>query len=293
MGGRTVIPGAFTYHRPASVAEAIGLLADLGEDARPLAGGHSLIPMMKLRLATPAHLIDLAGLKDLKGIATDGNDVVIGAMTTQHELIGNDLLTGKVPLLREVAQMIADPQVRYLGTLGGNVANGDPGNDMPAVMICLGASYEVTGKAGKRRIAAREFYQGAYFTAIEPGEIVTAIRIPAPPAGHGYAYEKLKRKVGDYATAAAAVVLTMSGGRVATCSIGLTNVAETPLWAEEAARILDGSGLDAATIKKAVAAAEAITAPASDRRGTPQYRTKMAGVMLTRALARAKSRASS
>ena len=286
-----MIPGAFTYHRPASIAEAVGLLADLGEDARPLAGGHSLIPMMKLRLATPAHLIDLASLKDLKGVTTDGHDVIIGAMTTQHELIDNDQLAAEVPLLREASQLIADPQVRYLGTLGGNVANGDPGNDMPAVMMCLGAAYEVAGKTAKRRIAAREFYQGAYFTALEPGEIVTAVRIPPPPAGHGYAYEKLKRKVGDYATAAAAVVLTMSGGRVATCSIGLTNVAETPLWAEEAARILSGSALDAATIKKAVAAAEAITSPASDRRGTPHYRTKMAGVMLTRALARAQSRA--
>jgi aerobic carbon-monoxide dehydrogenase medium subunit len=286
-----MIPGAFTYHRPTTVAEAVGLLADLGEEARPLAGGHSLIPMMKLRLATPGHLVDLAGLRDLKGVATDGSDIVIGAMTTQHELIGNELLSAQVPLLREASLQIADPQVRYVGTLGGNVANGDPGNDMPAVMICLDAAYDVTGKGGKRRVAAREFYQGAYFTALEPGEIVTAIRIPAPPAGHGYAYEKLKRKVGDYATAAAAVMLTMSGGRVATCSIALTNVAETPLWAEEAARILSGSALDAATVKKAVAAAEAITSPASDRRGTPQYRTKMAGVMLTRALARAKSRA--
>jgi carbon-monoxide dehydrogenase medium subunit len=288
-----VIPGAFTYHRPASVAEAVGLLASLGEDARPLAGGHSLIPMMKLRLATPAHLVDLAGLKDLKGVKSDGNDVVIGAMTTQHELIGNDQLSAKVPLLGEVSRLIADPQVRYVGTLGGNVANGDPGNDMPAVMMCLGASYEVAGKSGSRRVAAREFYQGAYFTALEPGEIVTAIRIPAPPASHGYAYEKLKRKVGDYATAAAAVVLTLSGGKVAGCSIGLTNVAETPLWAEAAAKVLVGSALDAATVKKAVAAAEAITSPASDRRGTPEYRKKMAGVMLTRALARAKSRASS
>jgi carbon-monoxide dehydrogenase medium subunit len=288
-----VIPGAFTYHRPNSVTEAVGLLADLGEDARAIAGGHSLIPMMKLRLATPEHLVDLAALKDLKGISTDGNDVVIGAMTTQHELVGSDLLAAKVPILRETSLVIADPQVRYVGTLGGNVANGDPGNDMPAVMVCLNAAYEVAGKSGRRRIGAREFYQGAYFTALEPGEIVTAIRIPAPPAGHGYAYEKLKRKVGDYATAAAAVVLTMSGGRVATCSIGLTNVAETPLWAEEAGKILAGSALDAATVKKAVAAAEAITSPASDRRGTPHYRTKMAGVMLTRALARAKARASS
>jgi carbon-monoxide dehydrogenase medium subunit len=288
-----VIPGSFAYHRPKSVSEAVGMLADLGDDARALAGGHSLIPMMKLRLATPAHLVDLAGIADLKGIRADGSDLVIGAMTTQHELIGSDLLGEKIPLLRETSLVIADPQVRYVGTLGGNVANGDPGNDMPAVMMCLGAAYEVAGKGGKRRIAAREFYQGAYFTALEPGEILTAVRIPVPPAGHGYAYEKLKRKVGDYATAAAAAILTMSGGRVTTCSIGLTNVAETPLWAEAAGEILAGSSLDAATVKKAVAAAEAITAPAADARGPAHYRTKMAGVMLARALDRARARARS
>jgi len=286
-----MIPGPFAYHRPASVKEAVSLLVSLGEDARAIAGGHSLIPMMKLRLASPAHLIDLAGVADLKGIHEDGRDVVIGAMTTQHEVIGSELLANKVPILRETSFLIADPQVRYVGTLGGNVANGDPGNDMPAVMMCLNASYHAAGKSGERRIAAREFYQGAYFTALEPGEIVTAIRIPAPAAGHGYAYEKLKRKVGDYATAAAAVVLTMSGGKVTSSSIGLTNVAETPLWAEEAAKILTGSTLDAATVKKAVTAAEAITSPATDSRGPAAYRTKMAGVMLTRALARAKERA--
>jgi aerobic carbon-monoxide dehydrogenase medium subunit len=286
-----MIPGSFAYHRPKSVAEAVGMLADLGEDARALAGGHSLIPMMKLRLATPQHLVDLAGLADLKGIRADGGDVVIGAMTTQHELVGSDLLADKIPILRETSLVIADPQVRYFGTLGGNVANGDPGNDMPAVMMCLGASYHVAGKGGERRIPAREFYQGAYFTALEPGEILTAVRIPVPPAGHGSAYEKLKRKVGDYATAAAAAVLTMSAGKVASCSIGLTNVAETPLWAEEAARIVTGSALDADTVKRAVAAAEAITSPASDARGPAHYRTKMAGVMVARALARARSRA--
>jgi carbon-monoxide dehydrogenase medium subunit len=285
-----VIPGSFQYHRPASITDAVALLADLGDNARALAGGHSLIPMMKLRLATPDHLVDLAGL-DLKGIRQDGADIVIGAMTTQHELIGSDLLSAKIPLLRETSLVIADPQVRYLGTLGGNVANGDPGNDMPAVMLCLGATYQVTGKSGERRIAAREFYQGAYFTALEPGEILTAIRIPVPPPGHGYAYQKLKRKIGDYATAAAAVVLTMKNGDVGDCAIGLTNVAETPLFAEEAAKILAGSKLDAVTVKKAVAAAEAITSPATDTRGPAQYRTKMAGVMLARALARAAQRA--
>jgi aerobic carbon-monoxide dehydrogenase medium subunit len=287
-----MIPGSFAYHRPTSVKDAVALLAQLGEGARAIAGGHSLIPMMKLRLATPDHLVDLAGLSDLKGIRPDGGDVVIGALTTQHELIGSADLAVKVPILRETALLISDPQVRYVGTLGGNVANGDPGNDMPAVMQCLGATFHVAGKSGERRIEARKFYHGAYFTALEPDEILTAIRIPIPPAGHGYAYQKLKRKVGDYATAAAAIMLTLDGaGSIGSCSIGLTNVAETPLWAEDAAKILVGSKLDAATVKRAVAAAEAITSPASDRRGPPHYRTKMAGVMLARALTQAKTRA--
>jgi len=284
-----VIPGSFAYHRPKSLTEAVSLLADLGEEARALAGGHSLIPMMKLRLATPEHLVDLAAIADLKGIRAEGGDIVIGAMTTQHELVASDLLSAKVPILRETSLVIADPQVRYVGTLGGNVANGDPGNDMPAVMMCLDAAYTVLGKQGERRISARQFYRGAYATALAAGEIVTEIRVPMPATGHGHAYEKLKRKVGDYATAAAAVVLTMSGGKVASCAIGLTNVAETPLLAEEAAKIVVGSSLDAATAKKAAAAAEAITSPASDSRGSAEYRTKMAGVMLSRALARAKS----
>lgn len=288
-----MIPGSFEYHCPKSLREAVALLADLGEEARPLGGGHSLIPMMKLRLATPQHLVDLAGISDLKGIRAEGGDIVIGTMTTQHDIVGSDLLAAQVPILRETALLVADPQVRYVGTLGGNVANGDPGNDMPAVMLCLDATYHAAGKAGERRIPARQFYQGAYVTALEPGEILTAVRIPVPPSGHGAAYEKLKRKVGDYATAAAAVVLTMRAGNVATCSIGLTNVADTPLWAEEAANILVGSSLDPATIKRAVAAAEAITSPASDTRGPVEYRTKMAGVMLARALARAQQGARS
>ena len=286
-----MIPGAFAYHRPKSLAEAVTLLADLGEEARPLAGGHSLIPMMKLRLASPEHLVDLRSLGELRGIRAEGADIVIGAMTTQHELVGSDLLAAKLPILRETSLLIADPQVRYLGTLGGNVANGDPGNDMPAVMICLGATYHVAGRGSERRIAAREFYQGAYFTALEAGEILTAIRIPAPPAGHGYAYEKLKRKIGDYATAAAAVVLTLAKGTITSCAIGLTNLGETPLYAEEAGRLLVGSSLDAAAVSRAMAAAEAITAPASDNRGPAHYRRKMAGIMLARALARARERA--
>jgi carbon-monoxide dehydrogenase medium subunit len=284
-----MIPGSFSYHRPASVADAVKLLSDLGEDARPLAGGHSLVPMMKLRLATPEHLVDLHGIAGLKGIRREGNRIVIGAMTTQHELLASDEVAKAMPILHEAALLIADPQVRYRGTIGGNVANGDPGNDMPALMMTLGATYRLEGAGGARDVAAADFYQGAYFTALEPGEILTSVTVPVPAAAHGYAYEKLKRKVGDYATAAAAVVLTMSGGKVATCAIGLTNVHETPLLAADAAKAVIGTSLDPATLKKAAAAAEAIMAPAADARGPVEYRKHVGGIMVTRALQRAAS----
>jgi carbon-monoxide dehydrogenase medium subunit len=285
-----MIPGPFDYHRPATVADAVKLLAELGEEARPLAGGHSLMPMMKLRLATPAHLVDLHGIAGLNGIRRDDDTIVIGAMTTQHDLLVSEEIAKSLPVLHEAALLIADPQVRYRGTIGGNVANGDPGNDMPALMMTLGATYVVEGASGVRKIAATDFYQGAYFTALEPGEILTFVSIPVPAPGHGYAYEKLKRKVGDYATAAAAVVLTMAGGKVATCTIGLTNLHETPLLATDAANAVIGTGLDAASLKKAAAAAEAIMSPAGDARGPVEYRKHVGGIMVTRALQRAAER---
>jgi carbon-monoxide dehydrogenase medium subunit len=286
----TMIPGPFSYHRPATVADAVKLLSTLGDEARPLAGGHSLVPMMKLRLATPDHLVDLHGIDGLKGVRRDGNKVVIGAMTTQHQLLASDEIKKSLPILQETALLIADPQVRYRGTIGGNVANGDPGNDMPALMLVLGASYRLEGPNGAREVAASEFYQGAYFTALEPGELLTSISIPAAAAGHGYAYEKLKRKVGDYATAAAAVVLTMAGGKVASCAIGLTNLHETPLLAVDAAEAVIGTSLDEATLTKAAAAAVAIMSPAADARGPVEYRKHVGGIMVTRALTRAAAR---
>lgn len=286
-----MIPGPFSYHRPATVADAVKLLSTLGDDARPLAGGHSLVPMMKLRLATPEHLVDLHGIAGLKGISRDGGKITIGTMTTQHELLASDEIGKSLPILHETAALIADPQVRYRGTIGGNVANGDPGNDMPALMMTLGACYRLEGASGARDVAAAEFYQGAYFTALEPGELLTSISIPAPAAGHGYAYEKLKRKVGDYATAAAAVVLTMAGGKVASCTIGLTNLHETPLLADAAAKTVIGTSLDPATLKQAAAAAESIMSPAADARGPVEYRKYVGGVMVTRALQLAAARA--
>lgn len=286
-----MIPGAFNYHCPSTVADAVRLLSSLGDEARPLAGGHSLIPMMKLRMATPEHLIDLHGIASLRGIRREADRLVIGAMTTQHELLTSPDISAEFPILKETALLIADPQVRYRGTIGGNVANGDPGNDMPALMMTLGGSYRLEGPDGEREVAASDFYQGAYFTALEPGELLTAITIPLAASGHGFAYEKLKRKVGDYATAAAAVMLTMANGKVASCSIGLTNLSDTPLLAEAAAEAVVGTGLDDDTLKKASELAQEIMSPAADARGPVEYRKHVGGIMVVRALKRAAARA--
>ena len=286
-----MIPGAFDYHRPKSIDEAMALLARHGDEGRLLAGGHSLIPMMKLRLANPAHLIDLRGVAGLAGIEEEGGAIRIGAMTTQAEVIASELLAAKVPILRETALQIADPQVRYCGTIGGNVANGDPGNDMPAVMMALGAAFLVRGPSGERTIAARDYYKGAFTTTLADDEVLHAIRIPVPAAGHGWAYAKMKRKVGDYATAAAAALLVLDGGSCRDARIALTNLADVPLLAEAAGQALVGATIDDAAIGKAVQAAVAITGPASDLRGPADFRKHVAGVMVRRAVRRARERA--
>jgi len=286
-----LIPGAFAYHSPGSVDEAVALLTKFGDEGRLIAGGHSLVPMMKLRLAAPEHLIDLGRVESLQGIEIAGQSIEIGAMTTQHDLIASDLLAESCPLLRETALTIADPQVRYRGTIGGNVANGDPGNDFPAVMQCLGASFVLHGPKGTRRVAARGFYEAAYFTAREDDEILASIVIPVPAGGHGFAYEKLKRKVGDYAIAAAAAVLTMDGDTCTSAAVALTNVGDTPIYSESMGECLVGTGVDDAAISKAVSAAKAEAKPASDLRGPKDYRTHVAGVMVGRAIKRALARA--
>jgi carbon-monoxide dehydrogenase medium subunit len=287
----SVIPAPFSYHRPKSIAEATALLAEHSDEARILAGGQSLIPMMKFRLAAPEHLVDVGAIAELKGIQRVGDALVIGAMTTQHELQLSKTATDAAPILKEASLLIADPQVRYMGTLGGNVANGDPGNDMPAVMMCLDAAYRIMGAAGPRTVKARDFYEGTYATALATGEILTAIEIPVPPAGHGYAYEKLKRKIGDYATAAAGVVLTARGGRIATCAIALSNLADKAVLATDAAAAVIGTALEKPALDKAIEAARAIMSPAADTRGTTEYRTAVGGVMVERALRRALARA--
>jgi aerobic carbon-monoxide dehydrogenase medium subunit len=286
-----VIPGRFEYHRPASLGEAIALLAQHGEESRVLAGGHSLIPMMKLRLAQPSHLVDLQSIAGLKGIREEGGAIVIGAMTTQAELLASELVAAKAPVLHEAARLIADPQVRYCGTIGGNVANGDPGNDLPALMMALGATYVAQGAKGERRLDPRQYYQAPFQTALGEGEILTAIRVPVWPTGHGYAYEKMKRKVGDYATAGAAVLLEMSGGSCKRAAIALTNVAGTPVDATAAAKALEGSRVEAADIARAGDAAMAASDPVSDLRGPVEFRRHVAGVVTRRAIVRALQRA--
>jgi len=286
-----MIPAPFAYHRPRSLDETVGLLTQHGEDARVVAGGHSLIPMMKLRLARPGHLVDLQDLEELRGIRSEPDAVIIGAMTTQHELIGSELLAARCPIIRETALQIADPQVRYCGTLGGNVANGDPGNDMPAVMIALDARYRLKRRDGEREVAARDFYRGVYSTALQSDEILVSISIPTPAEAQGYAYEKQKRKVGDYATAAAAVMLKMSGRVCASAAIALTNVGETPLFAKDAGDAVLGTGVDNAAVSEAVRCARAIANPTADGHGSVEFRTHIAGVMVRRALMRAKERA--
>ncbi|HVM86497.1 MAG TPA: xanthine dehydrogenase family protein subunit M, partial [Candidatus Binatia bacterium] len=262
-----MIPATFEYHRPTTIDDAVKLLAQYGDDARVMAGGHSLIPMMKLRLAVPGHLVDLQDIGSLKVVKDAGGVIEIGAMTTQREIIQSQILGAACPILKETAEQIADPQVRYCGTLGGNVANGDPGNDMPAVMMALDALYVVKGSGPAREIKARQFYEGAYATTLQEGEILTTIRIPKPASGHGWAYQKQKRKIGDYATAAAAAILSVSGGKCTAAAIALTNVGDTPLFAEAAGAALVGTSLDAAAIEKAAQAAVGITQPAKDARG--------------------------
>lgn len=285
-----MIPSAFDYHAPKSIGEAITLLGSLGSEAKLLAGGHSLLPMMKLRFAQPTHLIDINRIPELRGIREEGAEIVIGAMTTESELISSKLLRDRIPLLGEAARLIADPQVRNRGTIGGDIAHGDPGNDHPAIALSLDASFVLQGPKGRRTVKADGFFHGTYMTDMAEDEILTEIRVPAFAPKTGHAYEKLKRKTGDWATAAAAVVLRLDGGKVSHVRIALTNVAPTALRAADAEAALLGKPLTDATIADATAKAMAICDPAEDLRGDRDYKTAMAGQMLRRAIARAAAR---
>ena len=284
-----MIPAAFEYHRPQDMAGVLAVLEEHGDDARVMAGGHSLIPMMKLRMADVPHLIDLQDVGGLSDIEVGADSIRIGALVTQADIIDHDGLTKAAPILREAALQIADPQVRYMGTVGGNVANGDPGNDMPGLMQCLDAVFTVVGPDGERDIPARDFYEAAYMTAREDEEVLTIVTIPAPKGG--YAYEKQKRKIGDYATAAAAVQIVKEGNACTSASIAMTNLSDTPIYSEEASAALVGTSVDEAALKAAVTAMLGDIDPTEDNRGPIAFKNHVAGVILRRAIARAWSRA--
>ena len=286
-----MIPPSFEYHRPSSVDEAIGLLSSLGSEAKILAGGHSLLPMMKLRFAQPEHLVDINRIPELKGVRVIGDDIVIGAMTSENAIIADPVLNEKVPLLPEAARLIADPIVRNRGTIGGDIAHGDPANDHPAIALACDAVMTIAGPEGIRQVAASDFFLGTYWTALEENDILTAITMKAFPTGAGYSYKKLKRKIGDWATAACAVVVSLSGGNIDHVRITLTNLGPTALRAHDAEEVLLGQTATTDLIKQAADRAMAICDPAEDLRGDPEYKTAMAGQMVQRAISEALSRA--
>jgi carbon-monoxide dehydrogenase medium subunit len=287
-----MIPPSFEYHRPSTIEEAVGLLSSLGSEAKILAGGHSLLPMMKLRFAEPEHLVDINRIPELKGVRVIGDDIVIGAMTSENAVIADPVLNEKVPLLPEAAKLIADPQVRNRGTIGGDIAHGDPANDHPALALACDAVMTIAGPSGTRKVPASEFFLGTYWTALEESDILTEITVKAFPQGAGYAYKKLKRKTGDWATAACAVVVALNGNTISHIRITLTNLGPTALRAHDAEAVLIGQQVTDELIRQAAAKAMEICDPAEDLRGDAEYKTAMAGQMVQRAINEALAKAS-
>jgi carbon-monoxide dehydrogenase medium subunit len=287
-----MFPPSFDYHAPKTLAEAVALLARYRDEAKVLSGGQSLLPLMKLRLGQPSHLVDIGGIPGLEYLEEKDGFLRIGGRTREAALERSDLVRSRYPILADACSVIADPLVRNLATVGGNLAHGDPANDHPAAMIALGARVVATGPQGSREIAVEKFFTGLFTTVLEPDEILTEIRVPIPPPRSGGAYKKLERKVGDFATAAAAVQLTLSDrGVVERAGIGLTNAGPTPLKATDAERYLSGKKPDEAVVAEAARLAAKAAQPTADRRGTVEYKREMARVLTARALRRAAERA--
>ena len=286
-----MIPPSFEYLRPNTITEAVKLLQQHGDGAKILSGGQSLIPMMKLRLARPAYLIDINRIKGLSYVREEGGFLKIGALTREAELEAAPLIQSKYPIILDTTRVIADPQIRNLATVGGNLAHGDPANDHPATMLALGAQVVATGPRGERTIPIEDFFVSLFSTALEQAEILTEIRIPTPPPRSGGGYFKLERKVGDFATAAVAAHLTLdSKGMVQKAGIGLTNVGPKPLKARKAEDFLRGKKADAAIIAQAAQLAADEAQPSSDLRGPAEYKRGLVKELAKRALSRAAER---
>jgi carbon-monoxide dehydrogenase medium subunit len=287
-----MIPPVFEYFQPKTLPEAFTLLQKYGEDAKILSGGQSLIPMMKFRLARPGYLVDINRIDGLSYVKEEAGHLKIGGLTRESEIEHSPLIRSKYPLLFDTASVIADPQVRNLATVGGNLAHGDPANDHPATMIAIGAQIVATSGAGERVIPGEEFFVTLLTTALQPGEILTEIRIPIPPKGSGGAYFKLERKVGDFATAAVAVQITVDDkGICQKAGIGLTNVGMTPVKAAKAEEFLRGKKADDAAIRQAAQLAADAAEPTADLRGPVEYKKGLVKELTQRALLRALERA--
>ncbi len=279
-----MLPSRFEYHRPETLDEALELLAEHGDEAKALAGGQSLIPLMKLRLAPPRHLIDINGLPGLAYVREDGGALRIGGLTREADLEESDIVKSRYPLLFDTCKVIADPIVRNLATVGGNLAHGDPANDHPATMLALGAEVVAVGSAGERRIPIGTFFTGPFSTALRRDEIVTEIRVPSPRPGSGGAYVKMERKVGDFATVAAAVAIEMDGGTIARAGIGLAAVAFTNVKATAAEEALVGRAPSDEVFAEAGRLAAEATNPVDDVRGTADFKRSVVEVYVRRGL---------
>jgi carbon-monoxide dehydrogenase medium subunit len=287
-----MIPAGFEYHAPTTIAEATGLLARLGEDAKVLSGGQSLIPLLKLRLASPRHLVDINRIPGLAYVKEAEGALRIGALAREVDLDESEVVRARYPLLADASRVIADPLVRNLATVAGNLAHGDPANDHPAVMLALGAEVTATGPSGERRIPIDAFFTGPFETALRHDELLTEIRVPAPAARSGGSYMKLERKVGDFATAGVAAQVTL--GADGTCSavgIALTNAGLTPIKVNKAEAALLGKRPDEAAIKQAAQLAADAAQPDADLRGSVEYKKDMVRVLTARALRKAFERA--
>lgn len=281
-----MIPAAFEYAAPTSVDEAISLLQQHGDEAKILAGGHSLLPLMKLRLATPGILVDLSRIPNLSYIREDGNQIAIGAMTPYVDIVNSDLLKGRIPILPESASMVGDPQVRNRGTLGGAVAHADPAGDMPAVVCAIGGQVVARGPNGDRRIDVSEFFQDIFTSALAADEVLTEVRLNAPQ-NVAQNYQKFRRRAIDWAIVGAAVNVVRSNGSIGSASVVLTNVGPTPVRADAVAQALQGQPATAETIAQAAEAADQGIEPTAELNASPDYKKHLARVLTRRALAAA------
>lgn len=284
-----MIPSAFDYVRPSSVEDAVSALGAAGDDGKVLAGGQSLIPILRLRLSSPELLVDLGGIEELRGVRDDGDAIVVGAMTTHDEVIKNPLVNTHAPLLAQATATVGDRQVRHLGTFGGSVAHADPAGDLPSVALTLDAEMVVHGPSGVRRVPAAEFFQDYLTTALAPGDILTAIRIPKLGEGWGVHYEKFNRVAQAWAIVGVAALVRTEGDTIAEARVGLTNMGPTPLRAAGTERALAGVSARNGGLARAADLAADDTEPSADLSAQPDYRRHLARVLTRRALQQAVS----